>query len=236
MVVNGDTRTVEGSHSVAIVKLTGHHAEVLFEFGVPNSVFRPPDTIDTTPDGRLALVTARAHRTDPTKTAWDDLPDVVDLTEKPPRVIDTLYAGPGVGGISISPDGATPIAASRSDGSITALSTKGTKSFRLRRSCSARTRVWAMSRSGHRVTIHAGEVEVTKRDLFPGQRRNGIDVSSKGDFDVVSNIGKVQSDIGTVSLVDLTVEPPEVVDTVSVGQTPEGVAISPDGKFGGVTE
>ncbi|MFM0204120.1 hypothetical protein PQR53_30230 [Paraburkholderia fungorum] len=39
----------------------------------------------------------------------------------------------------------------------------------------------------------------------------------------------------TVSLIDLSVEPPRVVDTLSVGQTPEGVAISPNGKLVGVT-
>lgn len=253
MVVNGDTKTVEGRDTVAIIKVTGHHAEVVSEFAVPNSVFGPPESVDTTPDGRLALVTAGAKRdpADPNKTALDDLVSVVDLTEKPPKVIDTLHAGPAVGGISISPDGTMAIAASRSDGSITVFGIAGKKVTQTQKiSLGANSgpghvaftpdgkRALVTRDGDHRVTIlaiQAGTVEVTKRDLFPGQRPNGIDVSAKGDFAIVSNIGKGQGDTDTVSLIDLTVEPPRVVDTVSVGQTPEGVAISPDGKLVGVT-
>ncbi|MFL9910048.1 YncE family protein [Paraburkholderia sp. RL17-337-BIB-A] len=127
MVINGDIKTVEGSDTVAVIKVTGHHAEIVTEFPVPNSVFGPPQSVDTTPDGRLAFVTAGAKRdpADPAKTSLDDLVSIVDLTEKPPRVIDTLHAGMGVGGISVSPDGKLAIAASRADGLPTGGWTQG---------------------------------------------------------------------------------------------------------------
>jgi len=38
-----------------------------------------------------------------------------------------------------------------------------------------------------------------------------------------------------VSLLDLKASPPRVVDTITVGQTPEGLKLSPDGKFVAVT-
>ncbi len=38
-----------------------------------------------------------------------------------------------------------------------------------------------------------------------------------------------------MSLIDLKAKPPRVVDTVSVGQTPEGLKISPDGQYVAVT-
>ncbi|MFL9903099.1 YncE family protein [Paraburkholderia fungorum] len=253
MVVNGDIKTVEGSDTVAVIKVTGHHAEIVTEFPVPNSVFGPPQSLDTTPDGRLAFVTAGAKRdpADPAKTSLDDLVSIVDLTEKPPRVIDTLHAGMGVGGIFVSPDGKLAIAASRADGSLTAFSIEG-KDVKVAQKImlgansgpghvvftpdGARALV---TRDGdHRVTvlaIHDGKVEVTARDIFPGQRPNGIEISASGTFAIVSNIGKGQGDTDTVSLIDLSVEPPRVVDTLSVGQTPEGVAISPNGKLVGVT-
>lgn len=253
MVVNGDMKTVDGTDSVAIIKVTGHHAEILKEFDVPNSVFGPPESVDTTPNGRLALITAGAKRdpADPAKTALDDLVSVVDLTENPPRVINTLHAGMGVGGISVSPDGTLAIAASRADGSLTVFRIDG-KDVDVAQKIALGAnsgpghvafmpdgRHALVTRDGdHRVTVLAirdGKVEVTLRDIFPGQRPNAIDVSATGTFAIVSNIGKGQGDTDTVSLIDLTVEPPRVVDTVSVGQTPEGVAISPDGKFVGVS-
>src|SRR5437016_1861102 len=56
------------------------------------------------------------------------------------------------------------------------------------------------------------------------------DVSSKGDFAAVANIGLGQGDTDTVSLIDVRARPPRVVETVSVGQTPEGIKVSPDGR------
>jgi DNA-binding beta-propeller fold protein YncE len=48
---------------------------------------------------------------------------------------------------------------------------------------------------------------------------------------VVANIGRGGGDTDTVSLIDLKATPIRVVETISVGQTPEGIKLSPDGKF-----
>lgn len=42
-------------------------------------------------------------------------------------------------------------------------------------------------------------------------------------------------DIDTINVIDLKMSPPRIVDTISVGQIPEGVAISPDGSHVAVT-
>jgi DNA-binding beta-propeller fold protein YncE len=78
--------------------------------------------------------------------------------------------------------------------------------------------------------IDGTHVEYTKRDIHAGLRPYGLDVSSKGDFAAVANIGIGQGDADTVSLIDLRATPPRVVETVSVGQTPEGIKVSPDAK------
>ena len=44
-------------------------------------------------------------------------------------------------------------------------------------------------------------------------------------------IGISVGDIDTVSVIDVAAKPPRVVDTISVGQTPEGLKISPDGQY-----
>ena len=50
---------------------------------------------------------------------------------------------------------------------------------------------------------------------------------------VVANIGRGGGDNDTVSVIDLQARPPRVVETFTVGQTPEGIKLSPDGKLCG---
>jgi DNA-binding beta-propeller fold protein YncE len=47
----------------------------------------------------------------------------------------------------------------------------------------------------------------------------------------VANIGTGSGDADTVSVIDIEAKPARVVHTVTVGQTPEGIALSPDGAF-----
>jgi DNA-binding beta-propeller fold protein YncE len=48
---------------------------------------------------------------------------------------------------------------------------------------------------------------------------------------VSGNIGGGGRDIDTVSLIDLAPPVPRVIDTVAVGLTPEGLKMSPDGRY-----
>jgi DNA-binding beta-propeller fold protein YncE len=252
MVVNGVIETVAGTDTLAIIEITPAGAKVLHEIAMPTSVFGPPQSIDIVPDGSIALVTAGARRdpADPKKSALDDLVSVVDLKSQPPRVIDTLHAGLGVGGVSASPDGTLALVASRDEGSISVFKIAGQHVSLVDKLMLGATsgpghvvftpdgkRALVTRDGDHRVTvleIDGLKVRVTKRDIFPGQRPNSIDISPLGDVAVVANIGKGQGDTDTISLIDLSVEPPRVVNTVSVGQTPEGIAISPDGRLVGV--
>ena len=45
------------------------------------------------------------------------------------------------------------------------------------------------------------------------------------------NSGASDGNVDTVSVIDLTATPPRVIDKVVVGDGPEGLAISPTGKF-----
>jgi DNA-binding beta-propeller fold protein YncE len=48
---------------------------------------------------------------------------------------------------------------------------------------------------------------------------------------VVANIGIGAGDADTISVIDMSLAPPRVTDTITVGQTPEGMAMSPDGQY-----
>ncbi len=81
------------------------------------------------------------------------------------------------------------------------------------------------------LTVDGTKVEHSKRDLTAGMRPYGLDVSADGSIAVVANIGRGNGDNDTVSVIDLQAQPFRVVETVVVGQTPEGNALSPDGKL-----
>jgi DNA-binding beta-propeller fold protein YncE len=84
------------------------------------------------------------------------------------------------------------------------------------------------------LAIDGEKVSYTKRDIYAGLRPYGIDITAKGDAAVVANIGLGAGDLDTISVIDLKAKVPHVVDTITVGQTPEGIALSPDGSMVGV--
>jgi DNA-binding beta-propeller fold protein YncE len=89
--------------------------------------------------------------------------------------------------------------------------------------------------NGHRLavlSVRGASVEYTKRDIAAGLRPYGIEVAPSGDVAVVANIGNGPTGgSDTLQVVDLRLEPPRVVDGVFVGMVPEGISMSPDGRF-----
>ena len=74
-------------------------------------------------------------------------------------------------------------------------------------------------------------------DNFPSsvvKQRYGADITPDGRYAMVANIGRGQGDNDTVSLVDLSMNPPRTVDTITVGPTPEGIKIAPNGRYAAV--
>src|SRR5262249_56152869 len=81
------------------------------------------------------------------------------------------------------------------------------------------------------LSIDGTKVEHTKRDISAGLRPYGLAIHPNGKVAVVANIGTGSGDADTVSVIDIEAKPARVVHTVTVGQTPEGIALSPDGAF-----
>jgi DNA-binding beta-propeller fold protein YncE len=79
---------------------------------------------------------------------------------------------------------------------------------------------------GETVTYDPGE------DINVGISPDNVDVTPSGDLALVANSGVTGGNDGhadSVSVIDLTVDPPRVIDVVGVGDGPEGLAISPTG-------
>ena len=253
--VNGQVQVVQNppADTVAIIDLGQSPPKVIAELNVPASAVGPPLSVAITPDESLALVTAamKINPADPTKQAADNKLSVIDLKASPPTVIATLDTGKSPAGLSINRQGTLALVANREEGTVSvfAIDGKSVTSVDKVKIADEKSGVshvaispdgkWALAtRDGDfkitLLTIDGRKVEPAKRDINAGLRPYGIDISPRGDIAVVANIGVGAGDADTVSIIDMTLRPPRVVDTFTVGQTPEGIKFSPDGRHVGV--
>jgi DNA-binding beta-propeller fold protein YncE len=196
-----------------------------------------------------------AFKVDPAdrkKAVPDNKLSVIDLKAKPPAVIATLEAGLGAAGVSINRTGTLALVANRSEGTVSVFTIAGNKltsagKIQLGDAKSGPSHVAftpngkmaLVTRDGdHKVsilTVDGSKVEDSKKFMVGGIRPYSLEISPKGDVAVFSDQGGGQGDIDVINVIDLTANPPRVANTVSVGQTPEGVSISHDGKHVAVT-
>ena len=253
--VNGVVKIVADPRpdTVTVIDLKPSPPKIIGEVEAPGSVVGPPFSVAITPDEGLALVTSsqKVDPSDPTKTVPDNRLSVIDLRAKPPVVLTTLETGKGPSGVSINRQGTLALVANRSGGSISIFTIEGKtvapagtlalgdeKSGVSHVAISPDGRLALATRDGDDrisvLSIDGAKVEYTKRDIYAGLRPYGVDIASDGKIAVVANIGRSMGDADTVSVIDLEAKPPRVVETTTVGQTPEGIRISPDGKLVGV--
>jgi DNA-binding beta-propeller fold protein YncE len=235
---------------VAVIDLGAKPPKVVAEILAPASVVGPPQSLAVAADESFALVTS-AMKLDPKdgkKLVPDNTITVIDLKASPPSAIGTAQARAGAAGIAINRAGTLALVANRSEGTVSIftvadkkLTAAGKIDFGNPRSGPSAVAFTPdgkralVSRDGDNkisvLSVDGSKVEYAKRDINAGLRPYSMEIARNGAFAIVGNIGLGQGDADTISLIDLKVEPPRIADTVSVGQTPEGVAISPDGKF-----
>jgi DNA-binding beta-propeller fold protein YncE len=240
--------------SVSLIDLGVSPPKLVAEVQAPASVVGPPSSAAIAPDGSFALVTAsmKIDPADPKKTVPDNKVSVIDLKSSPPKVIATVEAGAGAAGVAIHPSGKLALVANRGEGTVSVFAVAGgiltpgekiplgdAKSGPSGIAFTPDGKMALVTRDGdHKISvlnIDGTKIEPAKRDINAGLRPYGVDVSTRGDIAAVANIGIGAGDADTVSLIDLKATPPRVVETFSVGQTPEGIKMSPDGKFVAVT-
>ena len=232
--------------TVTVLDIGVSPPKVLGELQAPSSVVGVPQSVAVSKDESFAIVTSamKVDPADPKKTAPDDRISVIDLKANPPAVTQTLQAGPGVTGVSISPSGTLALTANRNDGSVSIFTISGKTltaagKLDLGNKNSGPSHVAflpdgksaILTRDGdHRVSILAidgNTVTDTKRFMVGGFRPYSLVVSPKGDVAVFGNQGGGQGDSDQINVVDLKTM--RVTEAISVGQTPEGVSMAPDG-------
>lgn len=254
--VNGANQIVQNppADTVTIVDLGASPPRVIGEVKAPSSVVGPPQNVAVAPDESFALVAAavKIDPADPKKTVPDNKLTVIDLKVSPPAVIATLEAGMGASGVSINRAGTLALVANRAEGTVSIYTISGkmltaagkiqlgdAKSGPSHAAFTPDGKMVLVTRDGdHRISVlsvDGSKIEDTKHYMVGGIRPYAIDISSKGDVAVFVNQGGGEGDIDTINVIDLKMSPPRIVDTISVGQIPEGVAISPDGSHVAVT-
>jgi DNA-binding beta-propeller fold protein YncE len=241
--------------TVTVIDLAISPPKVLGEVQAPTSVVGPPESVAISPAQPLALVTAatKLDPADPAKTAPDDRVTLLDIGISPPAIVGTVRAGSGASGVSFNPAGTLALVANRIEGTVSVFTVNGktltpTGKVDLGAPESGPSHV-AFSRDGsialvsrnndHLISILAVDgtkVTYTKRDFASGLKPYSIVVSPTADVALVGNVGAGPTgSADTVSIIDLSVNPPRAVNQISVGPTAEGVAISPDGRYVAVT-
>lgn len=216
--------------------------------GLEHSVQGPPQAVAVTPDGKLAVVAAPTrYDYAAKKELFDNFLQVVDLETTPPRLIGKVDLGAHPNGLSINRDGTLLLAAAH-DGTVKVLAIEGknlkpidsVKVGEKRMSGFAFTHdgkatiVALRDENGAAVlAVDGTKVTPTRERISTGVNPYAIDVSSDGLWAVIGNtgVGRTVDDADVVTLVDVSKRPFRAVRQISVPATPEGVAISPDGRW-----
>ena len=240
----------DGKDSVVILDLANpEEPRIVAKLPLKNSVVGPPVNVAIDPTGSVALVADSIDVVkdgDKLKQVPDDKVYVIDLKAKPPKLAATVTVGKQPSGLSFSPSGTLAAVANRAGKSISVLSVKGTdvKVIDTVDMGDIVSHVvftpdgkhaLATKFNAHKVSlldVNGDKITYTKRDLPTGQWPYNVAVAPDGKIALTADNGDAGSSDGsvdTVSVVDLALDPPRIVDRVVVGDGPEGLAISPKG-------
>ena len=220
-----------------------------------NTIAGPPTNLAITPNRDLALV-ANSLKAVEKDGKWATEPDnrlfVVDLEATPPAAIATLNLGKQPSGSAINAAGTMALVCNRADGTISVLSING-KEVKVtdtvtvgdpKDSVSAvaitpdgKTALAVKSAIGKVAVLNIDSGKATydkKNDLPANNYPYNVAVAPDGKLALIANTGNGGSSDGnadTVSVIDLEAKPIRIIDHITVGDSPEGLAISPKGNL-----
>ena len=241
-----------GRDAVLIVDLAKPEApKIVASLPLENSIVGPPANLAISPNGAIAVVADSMTVTEENgarKLVPTDKLFVIDLKANPPALVDTLHVGKQPSGLSFSPSGDMVLVADRADGVIAVLKVDGTH---LTQTATVPispgvahvvfspdgTRAMALKAPDGKLAlleIKGGVVTYNKVDLPTGSFPYNVVVTPNGKLALTADNGANGSSDGnmdSVSVIDLEGAHPHVIGHVSVGDAPEGLAVSPKGNL-----
>ncbi|MFM2289759.1 MAG: hypothetical protein RL684_2902 [Pseudomonadota bacterium] len=243
-----------GPDTLSVIEVSGAVPRLVVTIGVHHTLVGPPQAVAITPDGRLAIVSAPNYYDRATgRPVLENYLQVIDLSSGPDPVVQRIDLGAHPQGLAINRAGTLLLAATTS-GTVAVLGIDGTH-VQLRDSIKVSAgRLAGVSfthdgqsalvalrdEQGVMVLDVRQDVVSTARDrVTTGVAPYSVDVSSDGRWAVVSNVGlaglaspgHLYADADTFTLIDVSHRPFRAVQHVTVPSVPEGIAISPDGRW-----
>ncbi len=231
--------------SATIIDLETFPPKAVTVENVPGSVIGPPVSIARVPGKALALVT-NAMRAEKVDGTWKHMPDhkltLLDISDAP-KIVSQIESGAQPTGVSFSPDGKTAYVANRAEGTISVIDV-GENSLKER----TRVKVCEPNDSLAHVQV-SPDGRLAIATLNEAHTVLLLSVGKDGTPEVIQRIdqgkkpyparflpdGKtfVVTDIGTnsVAFYRITDGKASLVADLPVGRIPEGLDVSPDGKW-----
>lgn len=246
----GQTNVQPGTDKLLVLDISNPGLpKIRATLDLANSLLGPPTNLQITPNGRLGLVANSVlHIAD--GAGWKVVPDdklfVVDLDAKPPKLIDTVTVGKQPSGLAISHDGKLVLIANRAGKSVSVLSIDGTTVKHLADvDLGQEVAAVAITPDGKRavaamnvvskiavLAIEGQTVTYDKANDIPvGANPYNVDITPDGKFAIVGSTGGGKDNADPLTTLALTGPHPHVTGLTTAGTGPEGMAISPDGKY-----
>ena len=239
-----------GNDTVVIFDLANPEAPtVAATLKLENSIVGPPTNLDISPNGSIALVADAMTVTDDNgtrKLAPADKLFVIDLKANPPKLAQTVTVGKQPSGLSFSPKGDMALVANRADGTISVLKIDGTnvtQTGTVPVSPGVSHVVFAPD-GKHALALKSPDNKVALLDIDGDKvSYNKLDIPTYAfPYNVVvspdsklaitadnGNGGSSDGSLDAATVIDLEGAHPHAIAHVTVGDAPEGLAMSPKG-------
>jgi len=242
--------------SVSVLDITAHGVKLLGTVAAPACMIGSPTAVAVSRNSRFAIVTA-CQKVEDGKVVTNDTASVIDLAVPAnPRVIQTIHTGLQPSGVSISPNGRLALIANFADDSISVFTISGMKltavgTVKLPTGSGPADVVFtpdgktavAVGRTDSQLmvlSVNGSQVTYTNRTFSPGINPYGAVVTHNGKYIINTNLGGAlaapgstseqhKHQPGTVSVSDIATG--KLVTSQEVGDTPEHVVMSGDGKY-----